>query len=476
MDLAITDALVVTLDERRGGIGLLDDGAVGVTDGEIEFVGPTAELDASGASREIDADGGVVLPGLVDAHVHTPLTLLRGGAQDLPEIEWMNRGLGPFVRHMDGRDRVVGSRLGVVEAIRSGVTTFGEYASEVERLVEEVHGPIGTRVAATETINEVDDEVRGTAGPREPYPFDPDRGEAALERADALSDRYADRSLVTPMYGPQALDMVSPGLLDRIRDRARERDASIHMHVAQGEREHLQVRSRYGPDASTVGVLDDRGLLNDRLIAVHCHGATAEERARMVDRGVRTVCCPSSIAAIDGVVPPIAELLDRGAIVGLGTDQAPGPGGHDLLRELGSASLLSKVDRGDPTRLPAWEALRLGTLGGARALGLADRVGTIAVGKRADLAVIPLDTASTAPTVSTPFHTAIPNLVYGGTRAETVLVEGQPVLHEGEFTTINERAVLEEAIERARELFERASEDWREAGSKLVSDADAGRL
>lgn len=477
MDLAITNALVLTLDESRRGLGIIDDGAIGVTRGEITFVGPTAELAAADADRVIDATDAAVVPGLVDAHVHTPLTLLRGGAQDLPEIEWMDRGLGPLAHHMDDRDRTVGCRLGVLEAIRSGVTTFGEHTRGVERLVEEVYRPAGVRVAAAETINEVGDGGEGH-DPRNPYPFDRGRGEAAFDRAEALFERYGGdgERLVTPIYGPQALDMVSPELLERVRRRADERDASIHMHVAQGERERLQVRARYGPDASTVGVLDDRGLLSERLIAVHCHGATSGERELIADRGAGMVGCPSSIAAIDGIVPPIVEFLEQGTAVGLGTDQAPGPGGHDMLRELRTASLLSKTERGDPTSLPAWKALDLSATGGARALRLADRVGTIEVGKRADLAVIALDTPSVAPAVGEPLHTGVPNLVYGGARAETVLVDGRPVLLDGEFTTLDERATLEEANERARALFERASEDWREAGSTLVSDVEAGWL
>lgn len=474
MELAITNGLLVTFDPDRDGSGIVEDGAVGVRNGEITFVGPSAELDTGGASRIVDADGRAVLPGLVDAHVHTPLTLLRGGAQDLPEIEWMTGGLEPLSRAMTDADRVAGARLGVLEGLRSGVTTFGEYTAGVGRIVEEVYEPFGARVAATETINEVA-EMAGHDDPDEPYPLDRSKGEDALARAEALFDRYGDDPLVTPVYGPQALDMVSPELLGEIRDRADERGASVHMHVAQGERERRQVRARYGPDATTVGVLDEYGLLDHRLIAVHCHGATEDERARIAESGARTVCCPSSIAAIDGVVPPVAELLAAGAPVGLGTDQAPGPGGHDMGRELRTASLLSKTDRADPTALPAWEALRVGTRGGARALGL-DAVGRISPGARADLAVFPLDSLGTAPAVTEPLHTAIPNLVYGGVDAETVVIDGEPVLLDGGFTAIDERAVLEEAGERAAAVFSRAAEDWRAADSVLVGAVEDGWL
>jgi 5-methylthioadenosine/S-adenosylhomocysteine deaminase len=471
MEFVITNALVCTMDPNRTGLGIVDDGAVGVRDGEITFVGPSSEFDSS-PDRTIDAKRKLVLPGLVDAHVHTPQTLLRGGAQDLPEIEWMTRGLAPFSAAMNEEDRIIGSRIGVLEGVRSGATTFGEYTRNVGKIVEEVYLPLGVRVVATETINETA-EMDGD--PSEPYPMDREKGEAALERNEALFDRYADEPLVTSAYGPQALDMVSSELITVIRDRASEREASIHMHVAQGGRERTQVQARYGTGSSTVSVLDELDVLSKRLIAVHCHDTTSEERTQIAERGARMIGCPSSIAAIDGIVPPITEFLDRGVRVGVGTDQAPGPGGHSMGRELRTASLLSKVRATDPTRLPAWEALCVGTSDGANALGL-DSIGALVVGNRADIAIFALDSPSVTPVVERPFHTAIPNLVYGNASADTVLINGEPVLFEGEFTAVDERAVIEVANERAAAVFERAEDDWRAAGSALVEAADAGWL
>ena len=475
MDLAITNTWVCPVAD--GEPGVIEDGAVGVRDGEIAYVGPTANLDTSGVDRLIDGSGCATIPGLVDAHVHTSYALLRGAAQDLPEIEWIRRGLDPIASHMTDEDRVAGTRLGVIEGIRSGVTTFGEYAPDVGRLVDEVYHPFGVRVAATELLNEVV-ESHDPTDPNEPYPLDQSKGESGLERIERTFDRYADDSLVTPMHGPQALDMVSTSLLETVRERAAGRDSSIHVHVAQGRRERLQIEARYGRGVSTVDVLEDLGILSDRLIAVHCHGTTNDERARLAAAGVRMVGCPSSIAAIDGVVPPIVEFAERGVAVGLGTDQAPGPGGHNLLRELRTAALLSKVARGDPTTLPSWEVLRLGTCGGAAALGLADRIGSIAVGMRADLAVIDVTRAGLAPVVSTPFRTLVPNLVYASTGCEvqTVVIDGKPVLLDGEFVDIDEQRIVSDALSRAERVFADAADDWRAAGSALVRHVDAGKL
>ena len=477
MELAVTGGLLVTMDDSRGGLGILEDGTVGIGGGEIVAVGSGGDVDVSDADRVIDGSGRAVLPGFVNAHMHTTHTLVRGGAQDVPEIEWMNGALGPITRAMTPEDEVVGSRLGVCEALLSGVTTFGEYTSHVGRLVEEVYRPLGARVAATETINEVGEE-REDLGPHDPYPFDRGKGEADLERAHALFERYQSDQLVTPIYGPQALDMISPGLLEEIAEGATERDASIHMHVAQGERERLQIEARYGAGESTVSALADLGLLDDRLIAVHCHGATPDERARLAAAGVRYIGCPSSIAAIDGITPPVSEFLGHGTDVGIGTDQAPGPGGHAFLRELRTASLLAKTDLSDPTALPAWEALRVGTVGGARALGLEDEVGTIEVGKRADLALFDLDRLSVAPTVDRPLHTAIPNLLYagGGNAVESVVVDGEFVVEDGSVVGVEERGLVAEATERAERVFAEAEGDWRAAGSSLVTASDGGWL
>ena len=473
MELAITETLAFTMADD--GLGIVDDATVAVDDGELVYVGPTEGFDGD-PDRLLDGSGTLTLPGLVDVHAHTGLTLARGAAQDVPEIEWMNLALGPLSEAMTPDDRIAGARLGVLESVRSGVTTLGEYAEDVGTLIEEAHLPLGLRVVATERINAVG-EARDDLGPDEPYPLSEAEGYAELARAEALFDAYADHPRVTPMYGPQALDMVPPAVLEEIRDRATEGGRDVHMHVAQGDRERRQIEARYGAGESTVSVLEELGLVSERLLGAHLHGATVAERRRLADAGVRMAACPGSIAAIDGVMPPIVEYREAGGVAGIGTDQAPGPGGHDFLRSLRTAALLAKVDRGDPTATTAGELLRIGTIEGARALGIDDRVGSLEVGKRADLAVLDLETPATAPTVSDPLHTAVANVVYGATGGpvRTVLVDGEPVVDGGELATADGAAIVETAGERAAELFERAGERWLEAGSELATRARARR-
>jgi len=481
MDTLITDTLLVTMDPGATGgsgeLGIVDRGAVGWTDGELTYVGPADAVDPEDAARTIDGSGCLTLPGFVNAHVHGRYSVIRGAAQDVPEIEWMDRALDPISRHVSAEDGVIGAKLTALEAIAAGTTTLGEYACDVATLVERAYRPLGLRVVATETINEVPGD-REELDPDEPFPFDRDAGREALSRAEALFERYDTDPLVVPAYGPQALDMVSMETLSTVFERAREHDRTVHVHVAQGDRERRAVAARYGEDATTVEVLDREGFLGEHLLAAHLHGATEEERERLAAAGVRMVGCPSSIAAIDGIVPPIVEYREHGGIVGIGTDQAPGTGGHNTLRELRTAALLAKVDRRDPTANDASEALQIATIGGARALGIDDAVGSLAPGKRADIVVCDLDAVGVTPTVSEPFHTAIPNLVYGTAGAEVrdVFVDGVQLVSAGGIVGVDVDDVVAEANDRAERIFAEAEEAWRAADSKLVRDVDSGRL
>ena len=165
----------------------------------------------------------------------------------------------------------------------------------------------------------------------------------------------------------------------------------MHLHLAQGGRERLQIRGRYGDAASTVSVLREHGLLGDYHIAADCHDTDEDGRELMAGAKVRMASCQSSISMIGGIVPPLSHYVeDRGGTAGLGTDQAPGPGNHNMFREMRTASLLAKVTHQDPTRLPAWKALELGTIGGAKVLQLDDRIGSLEVGKLADVITVEL--------------------------------------------------------------------------------------
>jgi 5-methylthioadenosine/S-adenosylhomocysteine deaminase len=475
LDIAITNTWLMTCTGK--GLGIIPNGGLGIEDGLISFVGKSTDMDHKKADWIIDGSNHITMPGLINAHTHTGLTLLRGCAQDLPEIEWMNKGLGPLVKYLKLEDFILGSKLAVLEGLRSGTTTFAEFAGSVSSLIKHVYLPLGARVVAIETINEVNSD-RARLKPTDLYEFDESKGSAALKRANELFQEYKNIELVSVMYGPQALDFCSLDLVLDIKQQAIDRNCKIHMHVAQGEREKLQIQGRFGANSTTVKILEEHGLLTDYLVAAHIHDTTPEERSLMVKKRVIMVGCPTSIATIDGIVPPLNHYVRLGGIAALGTDQAPGPGHHNMFQEMRMASILTKVNNTDPTALPPWQSLQLSTIGGAAALDLINKIGSLEVGKQADIITIDLKKLNLTPIIEKPFRNLIPNLVYSSTGKEVdnVIVNGEIILQDTQFANIDESAIIEEANKRARAVFAEASDEWVKAGSKMVSYYQNGYL
>ena len=475
MDTAIYNTTLITMQGE--GLGVILNATIGIEDGLIKYLGKTDRINYKSADHIIDGTNHITMPGFINSHIHSGMTLLRGAAQDVPEIEWMNKSIGPFVKHMNKDDLIVGSKLGVLEGLSSGTTTFAEYANNVNDIIESVYVPWGIRVVAIETINEVSRD-RSKLKSTDLYEFDQDKGYNAFKRAEQLFHVYKDKPLVSSMFGPQALDMISIELLKDIQVEGQAKSSKIQMHVAQGKRERLQIQGRFGKDMSTVKVLRSNGLLDSNLIAVHIHDTIPQERKLLVEKGVGMVGCPSSISMIDGIVPPIAHFRSFGGIAGLGTDQAPGPGHHNMVRELRTISLLSKVIKQDPTNLPAWEALKLGTVLGSQILNLDKKIGTLEVGKQADIITISLKKVNMSPVVFKPFYNFIPNLVYSmtGNEVDNVLINGKFILKDNEFQGIDKEAIVSEANLRACRVFDDATDDWIQADSKLVEFHKKGFL
>ncbi|MFX0184443.1 MAG: amidohydrolase family protein [Candidatus Hodarchaeota archaeon] len=474
MDIAIINTWLITNEGK--GLGIIPNGALGIEEDKIVFVGKTSDLNYKKADKLIDGTNKVTMPGLINAHAHTGLTLLRGAAQDLPEIEWMNKGIGPFTKHLNTDDIILGSKLGVLEALSYGTTTIVEYTNSVSSLINEVYLPFGARVVGIETINEVVSD-RTELKPTELYEFDQSKGEDALKRANNAFLKYEDHKLVSLMYGPQALDMVSLDLLLHIKQQAFEGGYKLHMHVAQGSRERLQIERRYG--VSAVKVLEENNLLDETLIAAHIHDTTPEERSLLVDYQVSMVGCPSSISMIDGIVPPLGHYVQElGGKAAIGTDQAPGTGHHNLFREMRTASILTKIMNKDPTALPPWQSMRLATIGGAEVIGLEQYIGSLSVGKQADVITIDLSHVNLCPIVDRPFKNFIPNLVYSttGNEVDNVIINGQLIMKDNKFLNIDRTSIISEANKRAQEIYDSAAEDWIRANSQMVSYSQNGYL
>ncbi len=476
-DIFVKNGFVLTMTGE--GVGMIEDGAVAIEGQEIVAVGKTQELEKAhgGAERVFYAGGKAVLPGFVDAHIHTGLSLLRGEGQDVPEIEWMLKTMAPFGPHTKPEHRIKGTALGVLEAVKAGTTCFGEIGGNMAPAAEKVFAPSGVRAHLANTINEIGPGSR--PDPHKPYVFFPEIGERKLKESIEFIERWdgAAHGRITCMFSPHAADMMSEELLLRVKEEANERGMMSHIHIAQGGREAIQIKLRYG--TTTIRFLDDIGFLDDTVIGAHCHQTTDEEVALLAKRGTRYVSCPASIAVIDGITPPLALYLSSGgASAGIGSDQASGNNCHNMLTEMKVAALLNKTRHRDPTVLPAWKMLRIATIEGARTIGLGDAIGTLEPGKKADLIILDLKAPHMTPIITQPVRNIAPNIVYSarGDEVETVIIDGTVVMDDRCVLTMDEGKVVEEAQEAATEITTSAADDYMAADSLLARAAKKGLL
>ena len=473
-DFLITHAHLFTLQGQ--GVGYVADGAVAVNGSRIAAVGSTAELTARfQADETIDASGCAVLPGLIDAHMHTPLAIVRGVAQDV--AHWMQSALAPYSRHITPKAALAGTRLNVLEAIKAGTTTCVDYAKAIPGWAE-VFAQVGVRARLTPTINAL--PPGGMAGWKVGglYPLDPATGQAAIDTAVAFARDWhgAAEGRITVMLGPQAPDMLPRDQLLQVKRLADREGLMIHMHVAQGDREIDQMLKRYGQ--RTPAFLDELGYLDEGLLAVHLTEATDDEAALIARRGVRMALCSGSIGIIDGIVPPAHAFRAAGGLVALGSDQASGNNCNNIFNEMKLTALFNKIKYRDPTVMPAWEVLRLATIEGAQAIGMGDEIGSLEPGKQADLILVDLTALNLSPVLETPVRNIVPNLVYAasGHEVKTVMVAGRVLMHDRQVLTADEDAVRAEAQAQAEAVARRVAADPVHKGMALLEAMKAGQL
>jgi 5-methylthioadenosine/S-adenosylhomocysteine deaminase len=473
-DKVITRAHLFTLEGE--GVGYVPDGAVAVQGQRIVAVGSTKDLTGRFKATEIlDASDCAVLPGLIDAHMHTPLAIVRGVAQDV--AHWMQRALAPYSRHIDAEASLAGSRLNVLEAVKAGTTTLVDFTRPVAGWAE-VFVQVGVRARLTPTINAL--PPGGMAGWRvgDLYPFDPGAGQAAIKAATTLARDWhgAAEGRITVMLGPQAPDMLPRDQLLEIKRIADREGLMIHMHVAQGDREIDQMLKRFGQ--RTPAYLEELGYLDEQLLAVHLTEATDEEAALLARRGARMALCSGSIAIIDGIVPPAHAFRGAGGLVALGSDQASGNNCNNIFNEMKLTALLNKIKFRDPTVMPAWDVLRMATIEGAQAIGLGDQIGSLKVGKQADLILVDLRALNLSPVLEAPIRNIVPNLVYGasGHEVKTVMVAGEILVRDGQVQTADEAIIRAQAQAHAEAIARQVSADPVHQHMALLAAMQAGKL
>ncbi len=408
------------------------------------------------AEEVLQLEHHAIMPGFIDGHMHTSLAILRGLAQDTNN--WMMYGLQPFSAATTVEASLAGSKMAIIEAIKAGTTTLGDYSTNMDPVCNFI-SKIGARGNITCTIREAKSRVYA---PGELYEFDPTRGEASLRANLDLFEKWHGRSdgRIRVLFGPQGADFLSEQLLLRVQRLAKERQTKIHMHTQQGDRETYQVMQRYNKRPITW--LQEIGYLDETLIAVHLTDASDAEARVVAESGASMIVCPGSIGIIDGVVPPSLAFQDAGGNVALGSDQAPGNNCHNIINEMKLVALFNKIKHQNPEVLPAWRALRMATIEGAKAVGLGDLVGSLEVGKRADFIAVDLHKPTMMPVYTHPMRNIVPNLVYSarGDEVALVAVDGKVIYQNSTFTTIDEAECLAAVAAYPEKIGQQATEQF----------------
>jgi len=428
VDLIVSGGTVVTMDGTRT---IYDDGSVVVTGDTIVAVGPRSELEAKyQASQTIDAQGRLVLPGLINGHTHVPMTLFRGLHDDATLNDWLYKYIFPAEAKNVNEEFVRwGTRLAAAEQIRSGVTTFADMYYFEDAVAEETKAA-GMRGLLGETFID--------------FPAPDNKSEAeTLGYTEKFLKKWQGDPLIHAAAAPHSIYTCSQKTLQDAAALARKYHAPILIHVAEMKKEWEDSERQNG--MSPVQYLDKIGVLGPDVVAAHCIFVDGTDRKILAQRQVGCVHNPSSNMMLASGVAPVAEMRSAGVAVGLGTD---GPAGSnndlDLMEEMDLAAKLAKITKMDPLALNAKAVVEMATIEGAKALHMEKEIGSLEAGKKADLILISLDEPN-----SVPMYDIYAQLAYAlkGSDVEAVMIGGRVVMRDRKVLTVKEDEVMAKARE-----------------------------
>lgn len=424
LDLLLLPSWLVPVEPA--GVVLRDHG-LGIRDGQIALIAPRAEALRHPATEVRELPQCLLAPGLINAHGHAAMTLLRGIADDLPLMTWLHEHIWPAEGQWVDEDFVRdGTDLAIAEQIRSGISCFSDMYFYPQVACECVHN---AGVRAQITVPVLDFPVPGALNAAE-----------ALRKGLQLFDDLKQHPRIRIAFGPHAPYTVSDDKLEQIRVLADELDAGIHMHVHETAQEVAEAVAKHGE--RPLARLARLGLLGPRFQAVHMTQIDDEDLALLVEHNCSIVHCPESNLKLASGFCPVERLWQAGVNVAIGTDGAASNNDLDLLGETRTAALLAKAVAGSATALNAHSALRMATLNGARALGLETQTGSLELGKLADMVAFDLSGLA-----QQPIYDPVSQLIYASGRdcVKHLWVGGKQLLKDGRLTRMDEGELITKA-------------------------------
>jgi cytosine/adenosine deaminase-related metal-dependent hydrolase len=434
VDLIVKNGIVLTIN---AGKEILSDGVVIVNGNKIVEVGGVDILGKYSSDNAIDANGGIIMPGMINTHTHASMSVFRSLADDVPDR--LNRYIFPLENKMVSEEMVyIGAVHGAIEMAKAGVTTMVDmylFEESAARAVKE----IGLRGVMTQNIIK--------------YPTaDGEDGNAKLELAIAFVEKYKDDELITPGFGPHAPHTVTKENLEKIAELSEKYDVPVSMHVAETQKEFDSFQSKFG--MTPIEYLDSIGILNERFIAAHSIFVTDSdiELMKLRDIGIAHNMV-ANIKSAKGVSPAL-KMFDDGLNIGLGTDGPMSGNTLDIIGQMGYVAKLHKLVNKDRSAMPPYKVVEMATMGGARAINREDELGSLEPGKLADIVIVETESTNMQP-IFDPYSV----LVYSAnaSNVDTVIVNGKIVVSDKTLLTYDEeksRAAIKDFSKNVEEIAE----------------------
>lgn len=393
-------------------------------------------IDEGNVDKIIDAEGKILLPGLINTHTHLSMTLFRGLADDLSLDSWLNDHIWPMEANLNGDYCYIGALLGAVELIKSGTTTFSDmyfYMEDVARAVEDA----GIRAVLSYGMIDFGDAERREAEIEENLQL--------FKSCNGMAD-----GRIKVFFGPHSPYTASEDLLIKVRELADEYNMGIHIHVSETEKEINDSLDERG--LRPFEYLEKIGFLGPDVVAAHCVWLSDEEIEIIKKHNVKVSHNPCSNMKLASGIAPVSKLIENDICVSIGTDGASSNNNLDLIEELKTASLLQKVSTLDPKVLTSDEAITMATIKGAEALGLENEIGSIEVGKKADIILIDTNSANMVPDSSS----LSSNVIYSanGSNVDTTICNGKILMENKKLTVLDEQEIYDKARKAIKELKE----------------------
>ncbi len=430
-DITIRNGTILTMDQENR---IIPNGTLAISGDTIRFVGSNGEASMD-AGKILDAEGGLILPGLINSHTHAAMTLFRGLADDLPLMDWLNEYIFPVESKMDAEFVRVGTLLACAEMIMSGTTTFCDmylFEHEVARAAREA----GMRCLVGEVLYDFPSPNYGPI-------------EQGLRYTERLIQTWGDDPLVSIAVEPHSLYTCSPDLLKAANTLALDYHVPLIIHIAETLSEIAEVRKRYGK--RPLEHLQALGVLGPNLIADHCVHLDEWDIETIAQHKAKAVDNPESNMKLASGISPVPEMLAAGVTVGLGTDGCASNNNLDLFEEMDMAAKAHKIKNLDPTVMNALTVVRMATIEGAKVLGIDAVTGSLEVGKKADIIVLDTDKPHL-----TPMYNPFSHLVYAarGHDVRHTIINGTIVMEDRSLRTLDTIEIMARAAEKSVKVRE----------------------